>query len=59
LFEVLHVTDAMRRVLHEGDAARQLPALAAADGLRPLVEQVRELERGGTIGAREAARLLS
>lgn len=59
LFEVLHVTEPMRRVLHEGDVARQLPALAAADGLRPLVEQVRELERGGTIGAREAARLLS
>jgi type II secretory ATPase GspE/PulE/Tfp pilus assembly ATPase PilB-like protein len=59
LFEVLHVTEGMRRVLHEGDTARQLPALAAADGLRPLVEQVGELERDGTIGAREAARLLS
>jgi MSHA biogenesis protein MshE len=59
LFEVLHITDGMRSLLRDGDPARQLPALAQADGFLPLADQIRQLAGSGTIEGREAARLLA
>lgn len=59
LFEVLHVTEPMRALLRGGDPRHELPAMAAADGWRPLSDQVRALRGAGEIGPREAARLLS
>ena len=59
LFEVLSITDPIRRLLREGDPTRHLAALAATDGFRPLAEQVRELVVSGTIDAREATRVLA
>jgi type II secretory ATPase GspE/PulE/Tfp pilus assembly ATPase PilB-like protein len=59
LFEVLHITDGMRSVLRDGDPARHLSALAASDGFRPLVDQVRQLEASGTLEAREVARVMA
>ena len=59
VFEVLHVTDAMREVLRDGDPSRRLRDLAIADGFRPLGAQLRQLVAAGVITEREAARLLT
>lgn len=59
VFEILHVTEPMRRLLEVGDPGRALRTTAEADGWRPLAARVRALEDAGVIGAHEAARLTS
>ena len=59
LFEVLHVSEPMRRLLRAGDPARELRAIAEADAWRPLADSVRAMRAAAEISPREAARLLS
>jgi Tfp pilus assembly pilus retraction ATPase PilT len=59
LFEVLHVSEPMRRLMLNGDPAAELRAMAEADGWRPLAGAVRLLQDAGEIGSSEAARLLT
>jgi Tfp pilus assembly pilus retraction ATPase PilT len=59
VFEVLHISEPMRRLLRNGDPTRELRAMAETDGWKPLAVRVRAMADAGEIAAREAARLLA
>lgn len=57
LFEVLHVTEAMRALIQGGDPERRLRAAAVDDGLRPLAIQIRRRVADGVWSERDAMRM--
>ena len=57
--EVLVVGDALREALRGGASAERLHAIARAEGMTSLAEQVERGRAAGEIGPTEAARGLS
>jgi type II secretory ATPase GspE/PulE/Tfp pilus assembly ATPase PilB-like protein len=59
LFEVLHVTDALRAAFIAGADGQRLRQLATQDGFVSLADRARERVDAGTLSAIEAARALT
>lgn len=59
VFEVLHVTDVLRRAVLGGASGAELRAIAEGDGFRPLSELLRAGVQRGRLDPRDAARAVA